>query len=153
MIKLAVVISSPSFVYLTPSVFCVELRSLLFPSIRQQIPYYGWNQIFPPFIFVKRKSFPIRTVSTTNPLLCLIRVKNFINKSNLKQLATKVSCPVLYTYGTKDYLSPLSQGIQLNKLTKNSKLLKISGESHLSTIFSKVLYTRVVNWLDNVNDV
>ena len=152
-IKLTVVISSPSSVCFTSRVFCVELSSLFFSSIREQIPHYGWNHIFPPFGFIKRKSFPIRIVGSNNPFQSLVRVKAFIDRSNLKCLVAKVSCPVLYSYGTNDYLSPLKQGDDLHHLTKQSKLFKVEGESHLSTIFSKVLHSNIVNWFDSVDSL
>lgn len=148
-IKKTIIVSSPSYVRLSSRMFFHELISLFYSSIRKQIPYYGWHNIFPPICSIKRKDFPIRMVGANNLFQSLGRIIKYINGAHINNLVSKINCPLLFIYSTCDYLSPLKQGEKLHHLSKSSSFYLVKGESHLSAIFSLDLHKQVVNWLND----
>ena len=72
--------------------------------------------------------------------------KTFQNiiKVNLKNNYKNIKQETLILWGTLDNITPLKDGLLINKLIKNSTLIKLNNCSHFSYLDKKYQVTRII---------
>lgn len=75
------------------------------------------------YMFARESDYKDLDENTRQTMLNLI-------STDLKQILPRIKTPTLIIWGKEDKITPLSDGILMNKLIKNSKLKIISGARH-----------------------
>jgi len=75
-------------------------------------------------------------IHLTGKLNCLIR-----NRFDTKSIMHKIKCPTIIFHGTSDQLIPISQAIELSKLSNNCVLIEMFEFKHnfsITCIFDRL---------------
>ena len=142
-----IIISTPVKIKISYQILTKELLGLTNNSFTKIISLYNFYNLIPPLGFIRRSEYPLRFKQKNSNLDYIRTLKNFINNLQLDLKVKNIEESILYIYGNNDFLSKAEDGKKLHKLSKNSKLLLLSKETHYTTILSEDCINAVTNWI------
>ena len=89
-----------------------------------------------------RKKMGSADYAAASPLMRQVLVK--VVNEDLEPLIPNIKCPTLLVWGTNDTATPLSDGEKMEKLIKDSGLVKLEGAGHYSFLEQQFLFNRVM---------
>jgi pimeloyl-ACP methyl ester carboxylesterase len=144
----AVVISTPTKLHLTMAAVGSELSTVFSPDFWRQKRYYNLTEMIPAFLFFKRDQYPIRLGESGFSSAQYIKlVASIVDRADLEQTARQISCPILYVYGSADFISPHTQGQALATNSPMGKFVLIRRANHVTTLFAKATVKQIIQWI------
>lgn len=89
-----------------------------------------------------RKKMGSADYAAASPLMRQVLVK--VVNEDLEPLIPNIKCPTLLVWGTNDTATPLSDGEKMEKLIKDSGLVKLEGAGHYSFLEQQYTFNRVM---------
>ena len=109
------------------------------------------NAIIPDALNKLKTKFGSEDYKNATPIMrdTLVKVVN----EDLKELLVNINKPTLLIWGEKDEATPMSDAYTMNKLIKDSGIVKVEGAGHYSFLENPILVNRVLNsFLGGKND-
>lgn len=129
-----------------------ELLCVFKGAFYRQVKHYGVYGLLPALGSFKRQNYPIRIKENVDKNL--EPWKNYtnyfsesFNKMHLLESVQIIHIPLLIIGGEKDKIAPVSHLKELSSFNKNSKLVILNGETHLTTFMSKSTEQEIFNWI------
>ncbi|NRA47164.1 MAG: alpha/beta hydrolase [Oligoflexales bacterium] len=130
-----------------------ELGSVFRGSLIRQFPIYGLYHLIPALGAFKRKTYPIRIVGSSKHAFSYVEtVSSVFDMMRLRDKAKKIKLPVLLCYGESDEIACSSHGRIFHHLIPGSRLILMDGETHFTTLFSRLTEESIIHWIEQWSD-
>jgi pimeloyl-ACP methyl ester carboxylesterase len=143
-LKSLTLVSMPLSVSVNFQSFLGETSSLFNPAFIRHLFNYGLAEALPAIGTFKRDKYPVRLAEDTYNYIEY--VKEIIESSDLISLSKLVSCPVLISTGSRDFIAKTEDAKRLFESIKQPTLIEVS-ETHFTTLFSKDTEAAILNHL------
>lgn len=144
----AVVISAPISIHPGPAFLLEEMRGMLTPTCLSHREHYGLWGLVPALGPLKRSDYPVRLArAAAGGLTYVEAVRETLAALHLEADGESAAAPALLVYGERDRLVPVEQGERLAAAFRRSRLLRVPGATHYTTVLREDVARETLSWI------